>query len=367
MKSSLAWLGAAALALWTLGGLVAWGLAADGVTLVFQEGAPEQAGRTVEDDPLDDLLTRTERLSGEHRALGEVLEQNLQVLDERGDARASEFERALAGLRGELRAGLDTLEERLTSRPLVSGEPMVTARDASDAETAAHPAGAAGDPASGLAVAGRVQAPPLDEADTRVDPAPAPRSFLAFRLPADDFRFDQRRTWRLDPERSRVGFDARSTLHDFSGTSSQIAGEIELDPSRAGDSPRGEVRVTAASLRTGSEGRDEAMLEHLDVAHHPELVFHLERFEPERVDPGQRTLTGTVRGTMDVRGVEHPLAMPVRVALDSAHRLSIEGQATLSLPDHGVPVPNKLGVISMEPEVTVWIALRAELQPRSEP
>jgi hypothetical protein len=70
------------------------------------------------------------------------------------------------------------------------------------------------------------------------------------------------------------------------------------------------------------------------------------------------TVRGTARGRMSVRGVTRDFSMPVRVSVDASRRVSIEGQASLDLRDYEVPVPSKLGVISMESEVQVWIALR---------
>jgi hypothetical protein len=51
--------------------------------------------------------------------------------------------------------------------------------------------------------------------------------------------------------------------------------------------------------------------------------------------------------------------MPVRLAVDASRRLVIEGEMALRLTDHGIEVPSKLGLISMQDEVKVWIALRA--------
>jgi polyisoprenoid-binding protein YceI len=69
---------------------------------------------------------------------------------------------------------------------------------------------------------------------------------------------------------------------------------------------------------------------------------------------------------MTIRGVEREVAMPVRMVLDDAHRLSVEGELDLKLSDYGVPVPSKLGVVKMKDQVRVWIALRARLDPRSQ-
>src|SRR6185436_10140595 len=63
---------------------------------------------------------------------------------------------------------------------------------------------------------------------------PARKSFLAFH-----------KTMRLEivPSLSRVGFDAKSTLHDFSGTTSKVAGELTTCLARPEQSCRGEIRV----------------------------------------------------------------------------------------------------------------------------
>ena len=51
--------------------------------------------------------------------------------------------------------------------------------------------------------------------------------------------------------------------------------------------------------------------------------------------------------------------MEVRARVDEARRLVVEGEMPLDLEDYGVPVPNQLGVVSMDPEVRVWVFLRA--------
>ena len=51
--------------------------------------------------------------------------------------------------------------------------------------------------------------------------------------------------------------------------------------------------------------------------------------------------------------------MPVTAQLDEARRLVIEGEAALALSDFGISAPRKLGLISMEDRVNVWIRLRA--------
>lgn len=70
-------------------------------------------------------------------------------------------------------------------------------------------------------------------------------------------------------------------------------------------------------------------------------------------------MRGTVRGRMKIHGTERDFAMPVKVEVDDGHRLVIEGSAPLRLTDYGISVPNKLGLVKMEDEVSVWVTLRA--------
>ena len=65
---------------------------------------------------------------------------------------------------------------------------------------------------------------------------------------------------------------------------------------------------------------------------------------------------------MTIRGKTLVLRVPVKIEVDPQQRVVIKGQAKLKLSDYGVPVPSQLGVINMEDEVMVWLALRARAQ-----
>jgi polyisoprenoid-binding protein YceI len=360
MKRILAWIGALALVAFGAGGALAWWQAKGHWTLVVQEGEPAPS-------PVDEhvqlLDERVQTLATDLRALTQQLETNLGVLDERGEERAQEAsaqrERQVAGLREELaklsgraaglEAGLAGLQAQLRDRE--EAEAALAAAPAPMVEPAAEPEPSEPEPAA-----------------TEPEPEPPPRraSFLAFELPSDDFSPDERRTWTVVPALSRVGFDGTSTLHDFSGTTSDVAGELSVALEHPGEQPAASIRVVAGSLKTGEEGRDEGMYEHLDVEDHPDLRFELAAFEPERVDLAAGAVDGLARGRMTIRGVERELELPVKLRLDDAHRLSIEGEVELALPDYEVPIPSKLGLIKMGETVRVWIALRARLEPRSE-
>ena len=195
------------------------------------------------------------------------------------------------------------------------------------------------------------------------EPAPAPaapkKSFLAFQLPSQSFAFDQRQSFTVLPQLSRVGFDAKSTLHDFSGVTSAIEGELEVCLARPAEGCRGRIKARAATLDTGLAERDVDMRDVLAVETHPDIVFDWSAFAAERVDAAAETVSGMAIGKLTLHGTTREVSMPVKVAVDASKRVSIEGECRLKLSDYGIQAPSQLGLISMEDELTIWIALRA--------
>jgi polyisoprenoid-binding protein YceI len=342
-----------------------WSSVARRVTVVLGEEHDDPDAR------LPALADEVGALRTDLRALAAALESQQGALATRLDEHAVVLERQIAAVRDEAGsrgppsdelAGLvrEPSELRgaagasLGSRPVAQLVPPA-AEESARAATASVPPAAGSSaqsvdpPATGPTVA-----------------AQGRQSFLAFRLPSDDFRFDERRTWTVIPALSRVGFDARSTLHDFSGVTSAVEGELAVDLAHPALEPRVRLRVEAADLATGDGRRDDAMREHLAVAEHASLEFELTRFEPSAVDAGARELAGTAHGRLRIRGVVRDVSMAVRLALDDAQRLCVEGSMPLDLEHFGVPVPSKLGLISMEKSVEVWISLRLRVTPRTD-
>lgn len=356
VKRILVLAGVSALFLWTLLGLFAWSSVAKQLSAapVCEEHGEADAQRLIA------LADEVGALHQDVRALARAMGENFQALDD--GLRASQGQHASA-----LEQRVTTLKDELADL-LGELEGLRDAvRTAEASETPTQPA----TPSAPLLAGTTAPVPARPESVAEV-PAPATeaakprRSFLAFQLPSDDFRFDERRTWSVLPALSRVGFDAKTTLHDFTATTSSVAGELEADLSRTNEAPRAHLVVQAGTLASGDDGRDEAMREHLDVEEHPTLEFELTRFEPAEVDAAAMRASGLAHGRMSVRGVTQEVALSVRLWIDDAHRLCVEGAMALDLRDYEVPVPNKLGLITMEKKVEVWISLRLRANPRSE-
>lgn len=205
----------------------------------------------------------------------------------------------------------------------------------------------------------------LDERGAAKAPA-AGKRFLRFDLPSNRPLFEGRQALTLVPSLSRVGFDAKSTLHDFTGVTSRVEGALEVELGRPERSPSGRIEVEAASLDTGVEGRDEEMRSVLAVKEQPKIVFAWTAFEPKTVDAAGQRIEGIARGDLTIRGRTRPVALAAKVTVDASRRVAIDGELRVRMSDFGVAPPRQLGVISVEDEVRIWVALRARALPVAE-
>lgn len=371
-KTFLSWLGLAFL-LGLCGAAVAGlVLVKDRIQVVVQaEGA---AGADAQ--RLAQLKDDLQQVQRDVRALADALGNGLrQLADEQSadaDKRQAELERHLASaeatrvLTGELAAV--RAEQQRVARTLADlHEGLRQDRPARSMAVAAAP------PATGE---GAIESAPPTPAVTAADgspaartspspvvaepsPAPRKRSAFAFQLPSQGFTFDLAQRFELLPSLSRVGFDAKSTLHDFSGVTSQLSGSLMLNLAAPAAGCSGEIRVDAASLDTGLAGRNEAMREHLDCMRHQEIVFAPAGLTDATVDRDKQLVSGNVQGRLTIRGQTRDVIMPVRLSVDDSRRVHAAGEMKLKLSDYGVPVPSQLGMIKMQDEVKVWIALQA--------
>ena len=298
----------------------------------------EAAGGARGPSPVDTIAEELGAVRNDLRAfasrLGPQLEALAAALDESADARDATLRQELATMGAQL--------AKLQAAAAASVEP---------------PAAAPIEPPVALPAE-----PPVAVPSAAPTAAPRKRGFLRFDLPSDTFAFDRRSRFSVVPSLSRVGFDAKSTLHDFSGATAKVEGAFVTTLSAPGAACRGRIVVEAASLDTGLEGRDAAMRDHLAVADHAQIVFEWSGFDEAVVDAAAQTVKGRALGKLTLRGVTRDVAMPVQVTVDASRRVAIEGQLPIEMPDYAIPVPSQLGVIGVDPTVTLWIALRARCE-----
>lgn len=357
-RKLLQWLGAA----FVLGLLGAAGFALavvkDRVRIVVQADAAD-AGP----EPLallrDDVATLGQDLAQLRRDQGANLQHLGEALEERAAARHADVDalrREVAGLRQQLGVQAASLQQIDRQLGALAAMPVPAAAPTAGASApVAEP-----EPSAAPPVEPAVVVAPVGEATA----AAKPKGFLSFTLPPSTFAFDREQRYVLVPDLCRVGFDAKSTLHDFSGVTSRVSGQFTADFDDAAGAWRGEVACEAATLVTGVDGRDANLREHLDTTKHPQIRFVIEGFVPAAggIDVARQTAKGEVFGKMTIRGVTRDLRLPIAIEVDASRRVVVNGQAPLKLSDYGVPVPSQLGLISMQDEVVVWLALRARVQ-----
>jgi polyisoprenoid-binding protein YceI len=330
-------------------------------------------------DPLalvrDDLQQLHADLDAISKALGGNMAELARVLDEQVETQvrlqSSLADMAAAVSRADTQRvaqSLTDLDQKVSAlhQAVLRLESAATPADVADADPPAAPMVATdqAQPAGETPVTQPVEPPVLPTEQPTEQPTVQPArkpAFLSFELPSQGFEFDKPQHYKILASLSRVGFDAKSTLHDFSGVTSKIRGDFYANLAAAEPAWKGEVSCDAAALRTGVDGRDEGLREHLKTDENARITFRIEGFAADAggIDSAKRTVSGSVSGRMEIRGETRTFAMPVTIAVDQSQRLLIEGQAPLKLTDYGVPVPSQLGLISMEDEVKVWISLRA--------
>lgn len=330
-------------------------------------------------DPIAELKDNVNVLGGElttlQQALGSNFEQLAAGIDERASQRHGEvmaLQRDLAAVQQQLaamaqkNAGLEqqlaALVRQIEAMAASGGAVHAAAAPAGgDATLPAKPPESVPVAVDAAPVAPEVAKPDAKPEVAKAEPAKPKGNFL---FGGARFRCDEPHDYEIVPELSRVAFDAKSTLHDFTGVTQNVSGSFRIDFDDPQGAWTGSVRCDATTLKTGVDGRDSNMWEYLDTKNHPAIEFTMVKFEPVKdgVDVAKQTAKGEVVGTMSIRGKQKEVRMPVQLEIDAQKRLIVKGEMPLSLPDYEVPVPSQLGVINMQPEVKVWVSLRARVK-----
>ncbi|MBI4178434.1 YceI family protein [bacterium] len=160
-----------------------------------------------------------------------------------------------------------------------------------------------------------------------------------------------------DPNgRDNVKFESHAPLENIIGLTSQIRGEIVVDPADvAGEGTRAKFWVDLASMKTGIGLRDQHMRENfLHTDKHPQAVFTLTKITSgvnKALKPGEKA-EFIADGLFELHGIEKSVRVPVSVvylkesdatkAKMPGDLIRIQTRFRLSLPDYGIEVPEML-------------------------
>jgi polyisoprenoid-binding protein YceI len=153
---------------------------------------------------------------------------------------------------------------------------------------------------------------------------------------------------KVMPEQSSVTFHGSSTLHDFDGTATLVAGAFDL---AAG---AGMIEADATSMKTGSDGRDEKMHGEIMVTTTwPRIHFDLTRFE---MAAGGVT-GGTAHGRWTMHGVTREVSIPLTFSdVGTPAVRHAKAAFDLDIRRWSIPIP-RVVIISVDPIIKVAIDL----------
>jgi len=145
----------------------------------------------------------------------------------------------------------------------------------------------------------------------------------------------------VESEKSRVSFDAFHpwTVGVFAAASEGPTGEFEIDISDLRQPVKGGLTVSAAGFRSGDKSRDKDIRRALDVDHHPEIQYRIDKMDssfPSLAENNDVILT--IHGVLSVKGVERPTTFAGRIRLRPGGALWIRGESWLKPRDWGVPL-----------------------------
>ena len=153
--------------------------------------------------------------------------------------------------------------------------------------------------------------------------------------------------WQIVPEKCRIDFVGKSTLHDFNGTARKLTGNFEQNSNLA----NGFVDIDVASLTTNEPDRDKNMYQMFDRALYPQIHFAFNDTDISDVldhHDGQVKFTGI----MTIHNISHPVTLISKGHL-IADTFMCEGQVNIHLKDFGLKPPSILGLIRVSDVVAV--------------
>jgi polyisoprenoid-binding protein YceI len=168
-------------------------------------------------------------------------------------------------------------------------------------------------------------------------------------------------TWRVDPERSEVGFAAKSMwgLTTVRGAFGSCQGSLTLGARAVS----GDLAIDASSVDTGNRrrGRHLCSPDFLDTERHPRIVFRL-----GDLTSGDRALT--VAGALRIGDSDTEVELPIDVEQIPGDAVRLHASATISRAAAGVTW-NWLGMIpddtSLYARITLVPAPDASWEPQA--
>ena len=163
-------------------------------------------------------------------------------------------------------------------------------------------------------------------------------------------------TFRIDPRRSRVWIEARSSMHPIHGEADGLEGSIEADVTDGridvSGVPRIKIELPVEKLQSGKKLEDAEMMRRIDARRFP-------RIKGETTELKETNGRYRVRGDLTFHGVTRQVEGEVTISAPDERSLVIEGEQVFDIRDFGVDPP-KILMLKVHPDVRVRVKVVAQ-------
>lgn len=167
------------------------------------------------------------------------------------------------------------------------------------------------------------------------------------------------RTFQIDPEQSEARFIVDEVLfgnpNTVVGRTSEVSGQIEIDPTHPAQSSVGEIQINARSLVTDNRFRNRSLSRMILQSNRDEyqfITFTPTTIEglPDTAGAGD-TFEFQITGDLKIREVVQRVTFDVSITADSETEISGLAGATVLRSDFELTIPNVDGVADVTDEV----------------
>ncbi len=156
---------------------------------------------------------------------------------------------------------------------------------------------------------------------------------------------------------SRVWFDGKSTVRDWSCKAAQIDAVIDADAGAVAGVLKGQKTVKSVTLTFPTAKLDcengtmnGHMMKALNATKNPNITFAMTGYELNAAAP----VKGTLNGALTINGVTKPITMPAQFANAASGALRVTGAYSLTMTEWQVVPPKlMLGAMKVNPVVVV--------------
>jgi polyisoprenoid-binding protein YceI len=156
----------------------------------------------------------------------------------------------------------------------------------------------------------------------------------------------------VDPSRSRVWIDARSSLHPIHSQTDGLEGWLEADPDGHAVTA-GEVALPVDRLSSGNPLYDREMRRRVDVRRYPSISGRLTSMQPTGHDGRYH-----VAGEVTFRGVSHEYEDEMQLQVHDDGAIELDGEGVFDIRDFGMEPPRIL-TLRVYPDVSVRVSIVA--------